>query len=326
MFRFFREPLVKKLQTKSNLHDRLLGGILGFVVGDALGVPVEFKRRGDYNPVTDMIEFGTHNQPAGTWSDDTSMTLCLIENLIDDYNREALKQLYCNWYYYGHWTHDGKLPFDIGLSTFKALSKIKAGIAKEEAGLIDEANNGNGSLMRILPLSFYLRDTKTEIKFKMIEEVSGITHAHIRSKIACSLYVETAINLIHGESPKTAYEKACLIVKKYYQNNVIADEMERFNRIFSLYLSNCSMDEINSSGYVIDSLEAGLWCLLNSSSYKEAVLLAVNLGEDTDTIGAITGGLAGIYYGIKGVPPHWIKKLARKKDIIQLSNLFYEHL
>ncbi|MFF2532480.1 ADP-ribosylglycohydrolase family protein [Brevibacillus sp. NPDC058079] len=141
-----------------------------------------------------MTGFGTHNQPVGTWSDDSSMTFCLVENLIAGYDIEDLKKLFCNWYYYGHRTHNHNLPFDIGQSTFKALSNIKAGVSKSESGLSSENSNGNGSLMRVLPLAFYLRDAEDESKFTMVEEVSGITHAHMRSKIAFALYVEIAIH------------------------------------------------------------------------------------------------------------------------------------
>ncbi|ADO59885.2 crystallin (plasmid) [Paenibacillus polymyxa SC2] len=301
---------------------------MGLAVGDALGVPAEFKKRDSYTLIVDMIGFGTHNQPPGTWSDDTSMTLCLIENLIDGYNREQLKQIFVNWYYYGHWTPDGKLPFDIGASTFKVLSKIKAGVLAPEAetGAADEMSNGNGSLMRVLPLSFYLKDTNETDKFSIIEEVSGITHAHIRSKLACGLYVEIAIHLIKGLSPIDSYQKARLSVYDHYKERVAMNEFDRFHRIFKEDISEYLRDQIKSTGYVIDTLEASLWRFLKGHSFEDTVLLAVNLGEDTDTIGALSGGLAGIYYGLQNIPQKWVNELARHDEIEQLCQLFYNQL
>jgi ADP-ribosyl-[dinitrogen reductase] hydrolase len=326
LIKYVQELFHRGIKTQSDLHDKVLAGLLGFSIGDALGVPVEFKARGQFPKVTGMTGYGTHHQPPGTWSDDSSMTFCLVENLIDGYDLEELKQLFCNWYYYGHWTHNDKLPFDIGQSTSKALSRIKAGVAERESGAKDEKSNGNGSLMRVLPLAFYLRNTDDKTKFNMIEEVSGITHAHIRSKIACSIYVEMAIHLIKGNTPQAAYKNSTTKVFTYYSDRGYKEEIHHFHRIIHHDISSYSIEQIKSSGYVVDTLEASLWSFLNSRSYEEAVLLAVNLGEDTDTIGAITGGLAGIYYGTKAIPRKWIKTLARKNDIIQLADHFYATL
>lgn len=314
---------VNRNKQKSNVA---LSGLLGFCIGDALGVPVEFQSRDEINKVTTMIGYGTHNQPAGTWSDDSSLTFCLTESLIHGYDLNDVKQKMCDWYYFGYWNVNDKLPFDIGRTTFKALSKIKSGIALEEAGEKDEKDNGNGSLMRVLPLAFYLKDKKNEEKFPIIEEVSGITHAHIRSKIACSIYVEFAIQLLNYHPPGEAYERMKEVIIGYYKNKGYEEELNHFERILKQNISTYEECEIKSTGYVIDSLEACLWSFLTTTTFSEAVLKAVNLGEDTDTIGALTGGLAGIFYGENNIPKHWIRTIRKKSGIYDLSDRFYQSL
>lgn len=307
-------------------YHEVIGGILGFSVGDALGVPYEFESRNDVQVVSKMRGYGSHEQPPGSWSDDSSMTFCLMENLIEGYDIERLKERFCNWYYYGDWTHNNKLPFDIGQSTFKVLSKIKSGIIHGETGLIDEKSNGNGSVMRVLPLCYVLINEPIDIKYKMIEEVSGITHAHIRSKIACSIYVEIGIQLLLGNAPFTAYENMKNEIVPYYKSRGVEVELKHFKRILEQDISTLQLSEIESSGYVVDSLEASLWCFLTTTNYEEAVLRAIRLGLDTDTIGAMTGGLAGLYYGERSIPKKWQKPLARKRDIEDLSKRFYVSL
>ncbi|MCU5282945.1 ADP-ribosylglycohydrolase family protein [Bacillus cereus] len=308
---------------KSNVA---LSGLLGFCIGDALGVPVEFQSRDKMNKITSMTGYGTHNQPPGTWSDDSSLTFCLTESLIHGYDLNDLKQKLCDWYYFGYWNVNDKLPFDIGRTTFKALSKIKSGIASEEAGEKDEKNNGNGSLMRVLPLAFYLKDKKDGEKFPTIEEVSGITHAHVRSKIACSIYVEFAIQLLNYHPPEEAYGRMKEVIIGYYNNKGYEEELNHFDRILKQNIYIYEEREIKSTGYVIDSLEACLWSFLTTTTFSEAVLRAVNLGEDTDTIGALTGGLAGIFYGENNIPKKWIRAISKKSEIYDLSDRFYQSL
>ncbi|MFJ8528379.1 ADP-ribosylglycohydrolase family protein [Bacillus sp. NPDC094106] len=315
-----------KMDRNKNQENPVLSGLLGFCVGDALGVPVEFQLRDEINKITTMTGYGTHNQPPGTWSDDSSLTFCLAESLIRGYDLNDIKQKMCDWYYYGYWNVNDKLPFDIGRTTFKALSKIKAGINLSEAGEQNEKDNGNGSLMRVLPLAYYLKEKKTKDKIPLIEEVSGITHAHIRSKIACSIYVEFAIQLLNYHSPIIAYEKMKEVIIPYYKNKGHQEELNHFKRILEHDISTYQEHEIKSTGYVVDSLEACLWSFLTTTTFSDAVLKAVNLGEDTDTIGALTGGLAGIYYGVNSIPKRWVRTISRKSDIYDLSNRFCQSL
>lgn len=296
-------------------------GIFGVCIGDALGVPVEFKSRETLKmfPVTEMQEFGSWNQPKGTWSDDSSLTLCIAEELTKGYDLEKIGQSFVKWNKYGHWTAHGRL-FDIGGTTRHSIARLIKGESARFSGNIFEEDNGNGSLMRTLPLAFYLKDDENiEKLYQTVKEVSSITHGHFRSVFACFIYVIFAIELIKGKDKKEAYhhvQKEALEFTEIQGFN--SKEVQLFDKILRNDISVYSEDEIRGSGYVLHSLEASLWCFLNSESYSEAVLKAVNLGEDTDTTGAITGGIAGIYYGFENIPEEWIAELVRKEDIEKL--------
>lgn len=319
--------IFNKEEMYSEDNYKVLSGIFGLCVGDAIGVPVEFEPRELRNetPVKGMKGYGTHNQPPGTWSDDSSLTFCLADSLCHGVNLKDIAKKFCGWSYYGLWTADESLPFDIGNATAKAISNLIIGISPLESGGKEETCNGNGSLMRILPIAYYLQKNPKD-KFKVIEEVSGITHSHIRSIIACSIYIEIALNLLNGYSLIESYHKMKPVILKHFEDKEYINELLHFNRILKDDISKLDVNSINSSGYVIDTLEASLWSLLRSNSYSEAVLKAVNLGNDTDTIASITGGLAGIYYGYKSIPPKWIKVIARRKEIEALCIKLSESL
>jgi ADP-ribosyl-[dinitrogen reductase] hydrolase len=306
--------------------------LLGLAVGDALGVPVEFigreARRRD--PVTGLRGYGTHGQPPGTWSDDSSLTFCLAETLArpGGYDPADAAQRFVNWQDEGYWTAHGKV-FDIGIATAEALQRIRRGVAPLQAGGKDEYSNGNGSLMRILPLVFAIKDMPVAERFRAVREVSSITHAHIRSLMACFIYVEMARQLLSGLAIEKAYEQMQRVVRAFFQVEGIGSELEirQFHRIledpYGDYLIKpliaYSEDEIKSSGYVVHTLEAALWCLLTHDTYAATVLAAVNLGDDTDTTGAVAGGLAGLAYGEAGIPAEWLAGLARRADIEDLA-------
>ncbi|MCS4304310.1 ADP-ribosylglycohydrolase family protein [Chryseobacterium sp. BIGb0232] len=300
------------------MENKVKAGIMGVCIGDALGVPVEFKNREYLKqfPVTEMQEFGSHNQPKGTWSDDSSLTLCLAEELTKGYNLEKIGQSFVKWVKYGHWSAHGRL-FDIGGTTREAITRLIKGESARFSGNIFEEDNGNGSLMRILPLAFYLENEENIEKiYQTVKEVSTITHGHFRSVFACFIYVIFAIQLIKEKNKTEAYTHIQNLVLEYAEKQWFSlNEIELFQKILKNDISGYPEDEIGGSGYVLHSLEASLWCFLNSESYSEAVLKAVNLGEDTDTTGAITGGLAGIYYGFENIPQEWVNELVRKDDI-----------
>jgi ADP-ribosyl-[dinitrogen reductase] hydrolase len=302
------------------MSSKVLDGLMGLCVGDALGVPVEFASRAELQdaPVVDMYSPNRWNQLPGTWSDDSSLTFCLVDALCEGFSLDKIADSFCRWYYEQAWTARGKV-FDIGITTQMALEKLHRGVPPLQAGDTVERSNGNGSLMRILPLAYYHRQLDLSSLLERVHQVSCITHAHPRSQMACGIYISIAIALLQGYDPREAYELGLERVEPLYQQPPFIQEYSHFERVFSRNIDQLPMAEINSEGYVIDTLEASLWCLLQSSSYPEAVLKAVNLGEDTDTTGAVTGGLAGIYYGYANIPPEWLEVIPRKEDIIALA-------
>lgn len=295
--------------------------LFGLAIGDALGVPVEFKSRKMIlqNPVTDMKGFGTHNMPAGTFSDDSSLAFCLAEVLTQDFSLVKIADNFSSWLNHNYWTATGHV-FDIGMATREAIKRIDKSITPELAGGTDEQDNGNGSLMRILPLIFYTRDKTIEARYQLTKLVSSITHGHIRAVIACFYYLEFAKQLIEGNNKFEVYKNLKTLVIEYLVKlSVNSKEINLFDRLLKGNIYELKEENIYSSGYVLHTLEASIWCLLTTNDYKSATLKAVNLGLDTDTTGAVTGGLAGILYGFETIPHTWLEKLARRKDIEDLA-------
>lgn len=296
-------------------------GLLGLCVGDALGVPVEFQSRERLraNPVTGVRGHGTYNQPPGTWSDDSSLAFCLAESLCGGYDLRDVARRFVEWLFEAKWTPHGKV-FDVGGTTRDAIFRLAAGHDPATAGGNEEWSNGNGSLMRILPLAYLPADGSDP--FDRVAEVSGLTHAHPRCAIACALYARIASALLAGATPSEACALAAEWTRGRCSDAPYAEELPRFSRVLSGEIPALPEDRIESDGYVIHTLEAALWCLLRSSSYRETVLAAINLGGDTDTTAAVAGGLAGIVYGWKSIPEEWIDSLARRDDIFALLDRF----
>lgn len=289
-------------------------GICGFVVGDALGVPVEFKSRKELeeDPVVDMREYGTYNQPKGTWSDDSSMTIATMTSIVNkkgiDYT--DIMDEFCRWAFEGKHTPYGE-RFDIGNTTIRGLNRYQNGEEPLNCGGTSTHDNGNGSLMRILPLAYI-----PEIDYKTVENISALTHGHDRSKIACVLYVEIAKSILNDNLTIDEHiNNACEKIKTYYEGN---EELGEFDRIFNDDFSGGIM----SGGYVIDTIETVIYCLKTTDNYKDAVLKAVNLGGDTDTTACICGGLAGIYYGFNAIPIDWLDVIPKLDDILSLCEKF----
>lgn len=300
---------------------KIKSALFGVAVGDALGVPVEFKSRLSIskNPVTDMIGYGTYNLPAGTWSDDSSLTFCLAEALTQGFDLNVIGQNFVKWKHENYWTPHGYV-FDIGIATSKAISKLAKGEEPEFAGGFNETDNGNGSLMRILPLLFYLLDKPINERFEITRKVSSITHGHIRSVIACFYYLEFAKQIFEGKDKFEIYKNLQTEIPNHLTSLAIdQSEIAKFDRLLKGDIAKLNENEIQSSGYVLHTLEASIWCLLTTDNYKDAVLKAVNLGEDTDTTGAVTGGLAGLIYGLESIPEKWLQQIARYDDIENLA-------
>ena len=287
---------------------KIYNGLMGLVVGDAMGVPVEFNPRDSFK-VTDMTAYGTYDLPAGSWSDDSSMMLATVESIarLGEIDTDDIMKNFVRWVNEGEFTPYGEL-FDIGRATRNAIQRYVQGISAEQCGGTAEWDNGNGSLMRILPLAF------TDCDYETVNAVSSLTHAHEISKAACRVYVYIARQLLQGKTLEEIY-------------NCFGMKQSTFERL--PILKGLTRDEIKSTGYVVDTLEAALWCNLNSNSYRECILMAVNLGDDTDTVAAVAGGLAGIIYGVggeQGIPEEWINQLARKEWIEELCGKFEKSL
>lgn len=307
------------------LTDRLNGAILGLAVGDALGVPVEFRSRAvmDKDPVFDMRAGGTHGQKAGTWSDDSSLTFCLMESLISGkVDLHDIASKFLAWLKDGYWTPHGSV-FDRGIATTNAILRFEKGTSPVLCGGMDEFDNGNGSLMRILPLAFITQTTSIGDRYELVKNISSITHMHFRSVFACFIYTEYARLLLTGKDKFEAYELMINEVKLFVSEEEFnPKEISLFSRVLNGDIHNASREEISGSGYVLHTLEASIWSLLTTDTYSDATLKAVNLGEDTDTTGAVTGGLAGLYYGMSSVPNEWVTVIARKNEITKLVEDF----
>jgi ADP-ribosylglycohydrolase len=310
-----------------SVQDRVLGGLWGAVVGDALGVPVEFKSREEVrlNPVADMLGLGTHNQQAGTWSDDSSLLLCTVQSLLSqEFDTTDMGHKFLEWYREELWTPWGRV-FDVGVATSHALSRIATGTLAEVAGGDGQYSNGNGSLMRILPIALRFAKTRTDALLDRIHRASAITHRHPRSCMACGLYALVVVELLAGIPAEDAFQKGLNNFRAYYSTDrPWSGELDYFQLLLAGDLAERPESEIDSSGYVIHTLTASLWCLLTTNNYEECVLKAVNLGGDTDTTGCVAGGLAGVTYGQGEVPARWINKLARKAELEALFLRFAE--
>lgn len=312
---------------KLDVKDRIIGGLWGAIIGDALGVPVEFKSREEVrkNSVTTMRGYGTFNQPPGTWSDDSSLMLCTAESLLDGFDTNRMGQLFIRWLNDAHWTPWGQ-TFDVGIATQAGIKRMMRGIPPDKAGGVNEGDNGNGSLMCILPVGLYVASSPVPKILDAAHKTSSLTHRHIRSQIACGFYCLMVSALLKGDDPEKSYHYAIGQAQERYSQLPYSRELVHFKRILTGNIHQLSEEKIQSGGYVIHTLEASIWCLLNSHTFAEAVLKAVNLGDDTDTTGIVTGGLAGIHYGIETIPEEWINVIARKGDIEKLFSNFTSFL
>jgi len=294
--------------------------LYGVCVGDALGVPVEFESR-EYlknNPVTKMSSGGVHDQGTGVWSDDSSLTFCLAESIIEGYDIHNLANKFIKWKNEGYWTATGEV-FDIGNTTRQSIINLSKGVHPTLAGGLDEIDNGNGCLMRILPLVILLKDLPIEKRFELVKEVSSITHSHTRSVISCFYYLEFALQIMEGIDKFEIYENLKISISNFLNSNEIySNELIHFDRLLNGNINELEEELIQSGGYVIQTLEASIWCLLTTNNYEEAVLKAVNLGGDTDTTAAVTGGLAGLLYGFESIPKTWVVSIRKRNKINKL--------
>lgn len=305
----------------------LKSAIYGTVVADALGVPFEFCERDSFI-VCGMSGGGFHDQPAGTWSDDSSMIFATLDSFIknEKLNFAHIMTNFRNWIKNGDFTPYGKC-FDYGITTSEAVTRFEKGENPVLCGGENISDNGNGSLMRIIPIAF-VNHTEDDIS-----DLSSLTHRHGISCMCCRLYVELVENLMDGMSKEEAVKRLATFFSGENQKETNSTQCEEAVKCLATFFGSGNIDtikklprdKIRSSGYVVDTLEAAVWSFLVTDNYRDCVITAVELGEDTDTVGAVAGGLAGIYYGTggeKGIPESWVNTLA-KKDWIDsiLSNI-----
>lgn len=304
-----------------------LNGIMGVVVGDALGLPVQFLSREEIkkSPVTQMQEYGTFHMPKGTWSDDGSMTLATMYSIYEKgtVDLEDIMERFAAWNYNGEYTPFGE-AFDQGMTCTAAIANYMHNKDIRSCGLRDERSNGNGSLMRIMPVCLYVYehvkagDISEESGLELIHDVSALTHAHLRSKMACGFYYFLAKAILDRDGTLTerlqkGIDDAVSFYRKKPENLV---QMSYYGRLFHLdEFAVTKEEDIRSSGYVVDSLEAAVWSLITTNSFEEAALRAVNLGDDTDTVGAIACGLAGLYYGYEAIPKEWRNVIQKGEEL-----------
>lgn len=304
--------------------------LLGLSVADSLGVPVEFQSRQDLatNPVTGVRGYGTYDQPPGTFSDDSTMAFCLAETIVRSGGRlpldfRDLANRFINWCDHGYWTPHGE-RFDIGRITWAAIQRMRDLDADPTtAGGAGEYDNGNGSLMRILPLVRLTPKLDPPAKLQLVREVSGMTHAHPRSVLCCLYYVLLAERLLSGEVLAKAYAATNADIADVYcpLDARLATEAAHTHlaELLDGHLASQPEDTVYGDGYVVNSLKASIWCLFQTDDYRSAVLRAINLGEDTDTTACITGGLAGLMYGAESIPGEWLTALTRRVDVEDLA-------
>lgn len=300
---------------------------MGFVVGDAFGVPVEFKTREELlkNPVTKMTGYGTYDMPEGTWSDDTSLMIATIDSINAkcsiDYNDIALK--FIAWYKHADYT-PSRETFGVGSTCSVAISKFDEERCNPlECGLDDINSNGNGSLMRMLPIAYYAVAKKLK-DFEILELVtnmSKITHAHEICIMGCYIFVRFVMFLLNGKDKLSAYS-----MTKCVDYTMFSEETRQvYDRLINDDIGKYKLNDINSTAYIVDTLEASIWVLLQADKFTDSIIGAVNLGGDTDTIGAITGGMAGIIYGIDEIPETWLNVIQRKEYLIDIFEEFSEN-
>lgn len=290
----------------TNILDKLVGSFVGLAVGDAVGASVEFKPRGSFPTVTDMNGGGPFNLPVGYWTDDTSMAVCLAESLLFEPSLEKhdLLDRFCKWYNEGYNSSTGRC-FDIGMTTCNALEEyIHSGSVVNNKY---PSSAGNGSIMRLAPVAI-AHHADPEVAAALAAVQSETTHASELATGCCELLSDILTTLYKSQDKQAIYN---IKIQEYWNPEV--------KKILDKNLKNKTEKEIRSTGYSVHTLEASVWCFLTTENFEQAVLKSTNLGDDTDTVAAVTGQIAGAYYGEIGIPAHWIEKLYDYERIKQLA-------
>jgi ADP-ribosyl-[dinitrogen reductase] hydrolase len=295
---------------------RYRGAMMGLATGDALGVPGEFQPRGAYPKITEMIGGGPFHLQPGEWTDDTSMALCLGKSLIDKNGFDAKDQMdkYWAWIENGYMSSNGRM-FDIGDTTSEALCLYRK-TGEPFAGMKDAKRAGNGSLMRLVPIPlFFPKDMEGR---KYAAEMSYTTHGALTCVASCTFFTPLIHKALQGLS------KEAILTIEDPDNWFYKLEPEVHLDIAKGAYKTKTEDQIRSTGFVIHTLEAALWSFYTTDTFEEGAIKAVNLGEDTDTVGAVYGQIAGAYYGISAIPRRWLDKVVLKDIIIEIADKLFE--
>ncbi len=291
--------------------------VLGHAVGDALGVPVEFCEREALcrSPVTDMRGFGTYSLPAGCFSDDTSMALAALDSLgTGTLDFTDIMERFAAFCYEGAYTPMGEV-FDIGITCEGAIENYcKKRLPLWDCAPRGEMDNGNGALMRIYPfvLFAWARGLGEDEMLSLVQKGTALTHAHERAILASEIYALVLFDLLKAPSK----DSVVAALKRARVRCSETAEYPHLSPALDAHIAMLSADAVRSTGYAVDTLQAALWCLLSTHGYQECVLRAVNLGGDTDTLGAVVGALAGALYGIDAIPSAWQSTL-KKRELLE---------
>lgn len=296
-----------------DLKDRYRGCLLGLACGDAVGTTVEFKPRGSFVLLEDMVGGGPFNLPVGAWTDDTSMALCLAASLLEckTFNAHDQMERYVRWYRQGYMSSTGRC-FDIGITTSSSLRHFST-TNEAFAGSDDPYSAGNGSIMRLAPVPMFFFSDLTQAR-EMSAESSRTTHGTQECLDACRLLAQILCRAFEGKS-----KEECL-----FRHDMPHCQSEKINAVAAGEFRDKAESEISGSGYVVDSLEAALWCVWQTENFRDAILRAVNLGDDADTTGAVCGQIAGAIYGETGIPVGWQQKLVQYELIRDMADGLYQ--
>jgi len=289
--------------------ERFRGCLLGLAAGDAVGTTVEFKRRGTFEPLTDMIGGGPFRLAPGQWTDDTSMALCLAASLVERGEFDPRDQMdrYCRWADEGYLSSTGRC-FDIGNTVAAALRRYQRE-GNAYAGSTDPNTAGNGCIMRLAPVAMQFFPDLDVVE-RLAADSSRTTHGAVECIEACRLFARIICRALLGQAREDILQAdAGLLLSS-----------ERISAIARASYRAKTAETIRGSGYVVESLEAALWAFASTDSFEEAILVAANLGDDADTTAAVCGQVAGAYYGERGIPPRWLDRLALRSTIATMAD------
>jgi len=298
---------------------------LGFIVGDAFGVPYEGYQRQTLKKenIGEMVGYKSYNEPAGSWSDDTSMTLATMDSVIshNGYDYEDIMKNFCLWYSNGEYTATGKL-FDVGKITRTAILSYRSEESLKKCGQGTIQDNGNGSLSRMLPVAVYsyYKSLTDEETYDIVKNLSSLTHSHKVAILGCFIYVKFMQYIFSGKSIREAYEHT--VKYRHYVEFAGIRATSYFSRLLSGKIDKLKVDDITTSGFILDTLESVFWVALNSRNYEESIINAVKLGRDADTTAALVGSITGFVYG--GIPDRWLEKVKKKDYIKEMIDKYAE--